>query len=542
MTATKRIVVFVRDGDFMKEKRKYLWCFIPFIVSICIFVIVGMDKRITFCDEVYTYMIVNSSNGAYHLAEGTWYTQDEVVDMLGHTSDDSVVQMLRNVKADPHPPLYYGLVYIASLINGKNVSEWAGLSVNAIMYAATVVLIWMIIYRLFSRPVMASAAAIVCALNVGLMSDAMLIRMYMQFTFFTIAFAYATLRLYGEKDRILNYVLLGIITAGGFLTQYYFCFVAIAFFVVWAIYNIMQKSYSRIAKYIAAMAGAVIVDTIVWRFWISTLLSNNNSGAIKENALNFANIFNSMYKGMMTVQLVIFQKLYIVGGVAALLIVGATLASRRVSERYKDMKLYVGTLFIVVFFYASIVYYLTPSHLMSGRYFYAAAGLELLLLSVCVCTLVQAYLPEMVNSRTGTAVMCAIAILFVGLDIAVYISGYGIDYYTDAAEYDEQRELLEQYADIPWILCGEESWQMSAGFFDYMIPERLIRVTNKTQYRSEPELEAADKFLIIAQGDEENSDKDTGLYYYIGCTGGFAKSEFLMKRNEMVYYIAYPVQ
>ena len=99
------------------EKKKYLWCVISVIVGVVIFVVAGVSKRITFCDEIYTYMIVNAPNGAYQLAEGQWYTRQQTVDMLGHSSNDSVVQMLWNVKGDSHPPLYYGLVYILSLIH-----------------------------------------------------------------------------------------------------------------------------------------------------------------------------------------------------------------------------------------------------------------------------------------------------------------------------------------------------------------------------------------------------------------------------------------
>ena len=87
-------------------KKKYLWCVISVIVGVVIFVVAGVSKRITFCDEIYTYMIVNAPNGAYQLAEGQWYTRQQTVDMLGHSSNDSVVQMLWNVKGDSHPPLY----------------------------------------------------------------------------------------------------------------------------------------------------------------------------------------------------------------------------------------------------------------------------------------------------------------------------------------------------------------------------------------------------------------------------------------------------
>ena len=34
------------------EKKKYLWCVISVIVGVVIFVVAGVNKRITFCDEI----------------------------------------------------------------------------------------------------------------------------------------------------------------------------------------------------------------------------------------------------------------------------------------------------------------------------------------------------------------------------------------------------------------------------------------------------------------------------------------------------------
>ncbi len=523
------------------EKKKYLWCVISVIVGVVIFVVAGVSKRITFCDEIYTYMIVNAPNGAYQLAEGQWYTRQQTVDMLGHSSNDSVVQMFWNVKGDSHPPLYYGLVYIASLIGGLNISEWTGLAVNLLMYIGTMLLFWLIIDRIFGRPGMAAAAAIVYALNVGTLSDAMLIRMYMQLTFFTIAFAYAAWRLWENKEKLSGYVLLGIATAGGFLTQYYFCFIPIGFFVVWAIYNIARKKYSCIIKYLVSMSAAVAVDTILWHYWIGTMLSNSDSGAIKENAMNFVNIFNSMFRGLESVQLIIFQKWHIVGGLAVIIVVVIALVSERVNASFRNMRLYVGGLSAMLFFYSTIVYYLTPTYLMSSRYFYAASAVEILLVAVCICALVCTFVTdERLGKKRKIFVNAGTAVVCIAMDIGILAFGYGIDYYADAAAYDTQRECLEEYSDIPWVLCGDENWEMTANFMDYIIPEKLMRITENTPYGIEKELEKADKFMIVARTNEGNTQGDMALYYYIGTTGRFAKSELVMERNGLSYFLAYP--
>lgn len=521
----------------MERKKDYILCVLSAVAGIVIFAVAGINKRITFCDEVYTYMIVNSSNAAYQFAESEWYTRGQVIDMLAHTGTDSVAQMLRNVKGDPHPPLYYGLVYIASLMGGANLTRWTALSVNGLMYIGTIVLLWFAVYKAAGSSVAAGVSALVYALNAGVISDAMLLRMYMQLSFFTIAFAYVTLLLYKDKDRMLYYVLLGVITAGGFLTQYYFCFVAIIFFCVWLVYNLVKKSYKRIVKYLVSMGCAVAADTIVWHYWIGTLLSNNNSGTIRENALNFANLANSMLRGIMTVQLVLFQRWYIAGAVIALGIVVFTLLSKKTAQIFPEIRLYVGTLAIVVFLYAAVVYQLTPSYLMSGRYFYAAVCLELMLLAVCVSALVRTYAPA---GAMGKVVKSAAAAVCVAMDVIILVFGYGIDYYTDASEYDRQTEVLKEYAEIPWVICGDENWQLTANFFDYAIPEKIMRITDESEYREEPLLENADRFLVVARTNEENSGGDTALYYYIGCTGRFVRSELLMERNGLSYYVAYP--
>ena len=525
----------------MGRNKEYLLCIISVIIGAAIFITVGIGKRITFCDEVYTYMIVNSSDAALQLVESQWYTRNQVVDMLGHTENDSVIQMLRNVRGDSHPPLYYGLVYILSLISGGSLSKWVALSLNAFMYMGTIVFLWMILYRLFKKPAAASASALVYALNVGALSDAMLLRMYMQLTFFTIVSAYLTLLLYENKDELKYYIFLGIATAAGFLTQFYFCFVAIGFFIVWLVYNMAVKVYRRIFKYLGAMAGAVLFDTLVWRYWINTILFNSDSETIKENALDFANIFISFFKGMEIVQLSLFQRWYIAGGILSALVVLAALFSKKVSALHENIKLYIGTIAVALTSYAGAVCYLTPSYLISTRYFYAAAALELLLLAVCVNALLQAYTAH--AGRAGGNIKSAAAVFCIAADVFILVLGYGIDYYTDADEYDGQRAVLEQYSGIPWLICGDENWRITANFFDYTIPEQLMRVTKDSAYRNEPILENTDSFIIVAYEDgDDQLEGDTGLYYYIGCTEKFAASRLLMERNGLSYYLAYPVE
>ena len=53
-----------KRGVYMERKKDYILCVVSAVIGIVIFAVAGINKRITFCDEVYTYMIVNSSNAA----------------------------------------------------------------------------------------------------------------------------------------------------------------------------------------------------------------------------------------------------------------------------------------------------------------------------------------------------------------------------------------------------------------------------------------------------------------------------------------------
>ena len=242
-----------------------------------------------------------------------------------------------------------------------------------------------------------------------------------------------------------------------------------------------------------------------------------------------------------SVQLVLFQKWHIVGGLVVIIAVVATLLSKRVNARFRNMRLYVGGLSAMLFFYSTIVYYLTPTYLMSSRYFYAVSAVEILLVSVCVCALVCTFATdERIGKKRKIFVNAGVAVVCLVVDVYILAFGYGINYYTNATVYDSQRECLEEYSDIPWVLCGDENWEITANFMDYIIPGKLMRITENTPYGIENELEKADKFMIVARTDEGNTQGDMALYYYIGTTGRFAKSELVMERNGLSYFLAYP--
>ena len=143
------------------------------------------------------------------------------------------------------------------------------------------------------------------------------------------------------------------------------------------------------------------------------------------------------------------------------------------------------------------------------------------------------------NGKHTYVVRYVLVMVCMIINVFVFITGSGIDYYGNAKEYDTQRELLESYKDIPWIVCGGENWITATNFFDYIIPSKIMVINENTAYKEDEIMDNAEAFLLIAD-DRQQKISDSGLYYYIGCTGNFAKSEFLFERNGLSYYIATP--
>ena len=88
----------------------------------------------------------------------------------------------------------------------------------------------------------------------------------------------------------------------------------------------------------------------------------------------------------------------------------------------------------MLFFYSTIVYYLTPTYLMSSRYFYAASAVEILLVAVCICALVCTFVTdERLGKKRKIFVNAGTAVVCIAMDIGILAFGCGIDYEADAA-------------------------------------------------------------------------------------------------------------
>ena len=519
----------------MGKNKKFLYnalsIIIILIVGVTIFAFLGKNKRISFCDEIFTYTIVNSHNPLSQFELGKWMTGDDIARTLVHNEGDHIDDVLENVKLDMvHPPIYYIGVYIFSKLAGERFSVWTGLYINLIAYLLTAIFVWLILYGIFKSSFVATVCAVIYMINPSTLSNLMLIRMYMLYTLWVVAFAYGNFLLTNGRRNLLTYGYLMVVTVLGYLTQYYFAIFAVIFFVADAIYLYRRRRYAEIFKYLGAMIGAVVIATLLWKTWITAVTGNVYSSSMKDNALGLFSNIGAAVNGIMIMQTSIFGSVNLVLKIVLLLavVVSFILFRRMVSV----IKLIAASLI-----YGLIVGKITPAAIMSTRYFYAADALEIIFLLIFLWTIAA-----IIYSKTTAALKVIyktiVGIVFLAGGIYLGVSQGQIDYYPNADLYDEQLSQLSSFDNIPWIVAAPDNWVLEGNLYDFTIPRDLIQINEYVQPAYDERLSGAEEF-ILATSDLENSENaiNRGIYYFEQCTGNSVSAQQLMHRNYMNYYL-----
>ncbi len=515
------------------KKITYITAFLCMMAVVAaLFFFWGNGKRITFCDEVYTYTIVNSRS-LIQFTVNDWMSGSNFNDSLTHGADNNFRQMIVNIKGDMvHPPLYYFFMYISSVVAGSNMSVWTGLIVNLLGYLGTACIMFLILKKLFDNPAVSALGAIGLMWTQCMISDAMLIRMYMIYTFFTALFAYANL-LISEKKTIANYILLCVAVVGGFMTQYYFLFFVVGFFAFEVIYDIVEKKYWDILKYALTIVAAFIIVTLLWSFWFEAITSNTHSSGVIGNAKEFLSHLGKIFDSYQLVMASVFQKAYKVFMIVVPLLLAAFFIIVKGKENHvirSCVVRFAGTAFM----YAFIVNVLTPGYLSSTRYYYASMMLVMAFFIICVFGIAD----TLIKSTGGkkTFVLSAVGLGIITLNGILLATGFGVDYYTDKDEYDSVTDILEGYSNIPWVIGGDINWKIETNLMDYSIPDRIIPLNSKGTVE-ENAFDDVDEF-ILAECNENDSEFVTrrNLYNYITTVGKEVSVEKIVSRGYVTYY------
>lgn len=275
--------------------KKHAMAAVVILICLLVGIFFGTQKSGMFIDEIYTYGL---SNGYYTPFIRTAMDGDMTDKVLtgealyayltvGEEDAFALDSVYDNQTQDVHPPLYYMLLHIVSSLCPGVFSKWLGLSLNLVLFAALLVLLYMLAYRLMKNTTAAAVTVLLYALSHSGLSTVVMIRMYILMTLLTVVLAYLILRLC-EQERWYWYPGIGAAIFAGLFTQYYF--VIYAFFVcaAYVIYALCKKKYRPMLVFAGSVLLAVAAFVLAYPAVLTHMTANqlvSGSNAV-ENVTN----------------------------------------------------------------------------------------------------------------------------------------------------------------------------------------------------------------------------------------------------------------
>lgn len=161
-----------------------------------------------------------------------WKTKQEALEYMSIQRKDifDFFSIYYNQARDAHPPLFYYLVHIVSIIFFNNFSQYIIFIINISIFVAINITIKKLLF-LLDKSYLVIPIMFLYGLSIGGISTVIFQRMYMLLAFFITLYSYLCLRIINN-----NYIFskelklkIGIVIILGFLTHYYFCLYALIF-------------------------------------------------------------------------------------------------------------------------------------------------------------------------------------------------------------------------------------------------------------------------------------------------------------------------
>lgn len=206
-----------------------------------------------------------------------WKTKDDALKYVTLQSDEilNFFSVYYNQSRDTHPPLFYYLVHIVSIIFLNHFSKYTIFIINMIAFIGVNIIIKKML-NLIHKEHLTIPTMILYGLSIGAISTVMFQRMYMLLTFFIIFYSYLCIKIIKNDFKLSKELRLkmGIIIILGFLTHYYFCIYAIffAFFLGIKTYKKYgKKEFNKLIFYYCKIAiiGVLLFPASIYHIFFS---------------------------------------------------------------------------------------------------------------------------------------------------------------------------------------------------------------------------------------------------------------------------------
>lgn len=340
----------------LSNKTSYIILTVIILVSLALSTFFMFTKQGFHEDELLTY---NLANSAHQLTtDGGWNTKADFNDYLTVNPNDrfDVNLVIKNQIIDAsHPPFYYFLVNTVCSFFPGVFSKWFAYSINAVAMTGILIMLFKI-GKLVSKNNFHSLTAVgAYALSIACITTTIYLRMYATLTFFVLSFIYLTIKLYNTvytKDKpakpYIDCIMLFIVVLLGVLTQYYFILFAGLTGLVFLIFTLKNKEFSKLVRYIITALLAAAAAFAIYPYIISNVLGGNRGlGSLSFN-VDFITIVTYVIYKLGTYVQIVAKELFVNQLWLAVLCTVCALAFAVYMSFFKKKKLSRNAVFIVI--------------------------------------------------------------------------------------------------------------------------------------------------------------------------------------------------
>lgn len=432
--------------------------------------------------------------------EPVWIDRQRFIDYVTVDGDDAFnyLSVYFNFKDDNHPPLFqFALHTVSSLFWGR-IEAWMGCTVNIISVLGSCILLMQLGKELCGRREYGWMAAILYGGSAGAIATALLTRMYGMLTCFCLCELYIHIGKWKKddwKDHNKGMILL---TAAGFLTQYFFVLYMLGLALVTVVGLLRRKQKKETFCYIRSMVIAAVIGVGVYPFSISHILS---SGRGVDALSSLAQGFQGYGERMASFGRLLVSRFPggIFGVTVFFLLLAATVVllvrESRGGQKEDMMPLWMLAVPLVVYFLLASK--LSP--FLVDRYIMPVFPLAALFLA---CLLAQVL--ERIRFHRGVGLLAALVLAVIGS-----VSYDGEYLYRG---YDEQLAVAKEYGELPCVCV-----YVGYGFYENLLEfteyeETLLVTAEELETRSEDGLlENGERFVMLVKNGVDQAELESLL-------------------------------
>ncbi len=248
----------------------------------------AVNKAGLFQDESYTFFLANGwwhdsvpADGVVYQDGEPWRTWGSVDTFLGVNFD----KLYQNQASDNHPPLYYFFFSLAYSLFPGSVNPIIGVALNIVFALITTVELYVLCRTLRAPRPLSLLLCAFWAINPAMVNCMLYLRMYQLLAVFFLGAAIVSLKcLAAGRIGFPRLLLLFAVTAGGFLTQYFFVFFAFVLYLCIGVTLLARRRIFSAAGFACAGIGGVLAGMALFPPSIDHLFSSFRGQEALEHA------------------------------------------------------------------------------------------------------------------------------------------------------------------------------------------------------------------------------------------------------------------